>query len=506
MKVSTLYKFRKLTNSKNLREVSILWFSQIMASISAFFTQFLLVRILSVAEYGAYSTAFSFTGIIASLAGFGVGSYWLRIFGKEGWEGFRWVKKTLFLAFLSIVLSMSLLLLFTLIINFSENTKILLLFFSTIIISQGLATIAYSVYQLEGKYKLLALFQFLTHGLRFFVVLIIYFFKKSLVLIGIGYVLASIILIIFYIPTIYRMYKKQIDLKGHGIAQIDHNKIKEPTLRSVIKNTWPFFFAGVFYLIYYQSNIFLINTLTGEEASGIYNVALTVLTVIYLFPSALYQGFLLPKIHRWAEHDNSKIITIYNLGGKSIILLGLFLMAVLSSSSIWIIPILFGDQFLKAGYILVILSIAIPIRLLGNNFASILVTENNMIKKVYYQGIGALFNICCNLFFINLFGIYGAAITTVLTEIVITILFAYGVNKYNPIVKNYHIKNKIKYAFLYLLSIVAVVSYFFFIYYTRVSLLESLLLLLILFLLFFRMMKVFLKEIEIGLSKVYRNN
>ncbi|MFP3728358.1 oligosaccharide flippase family protein, partial [Priestia filamentosa] len=435
MHIYSLNKIKILVKNKNVTQLSLLWLSQIGASISAFFTQLLLVRILTTAEYGAYATAFTFTGIIASLSGLGAGTYWLRIFGKEGWLGFRWIKNTLLLAISSIALSFIIVIATALLINTSVATKVLLLFFSSIVISQGLATMAFAVYQLEGKYNKLSLFQFLTHGLRFFIVIILYFLGQSLIMVGISYTVASLLLAIFYIPTIFRMYKGKVDLKGHKQPfNFNNGIINQPGLKDTFKNTLPFCLAGVFYLIYYQSNIFLLNMLVGEKASGIFNIAFTGLTVIFLFPSAIYQGFLLPKIHRWAEHDKSKITTIYNLGGKSITLFGVLLMIMLAGTALWIIPLLFGKDFLLSGYILIILSISIPIRLLGSNLESILVTENNMIKKVSYQGIGAIFNICANLIFIHFYGIYGAALSTILTELVVTTLFLRGVNKHVKVI------------------------------------------------------------------------
>lgn len=503
MYIYPLNKFKTLVKNKNVTQVSLLWLSQLSASISAFFTQLLLVRILTTQEYGAYATAFTFVGIIASLSGFGVGTYWLRIFGKEGWMGFRWIKKTLILASGSIVLSFIIVIATTLLINISVTTKILLLFFSSIVISQGLATMAFAIYQLEGNYNKLALFQFLTHGLRLFVVVILYFLEESLIMVGVGYVIASLFLAIFYIPPIFRIYKGEINLKGHKRPVNLKNITYEPSLRSTFKYTLPFCLAGVFYLIYYQSNIFLLNMLVGEKASGIYNIAFTVLTVIFLFPSAIYQGFLLPKIHRWAEHDKTKITTIYNLGGKSIILFGVLLMIMLSGTALWIIPILFGREFLLSGYILIILSISIPIRLLGNNLGSILVTENNMMKKVYYQGIGAIFNVLANLILIRFYGLYGAALSTVLTELIVTILFLWGVNKHVKIIKKFNVENKLKYLFLCLASMLIIVMYFLSIYFTSITVLKQAIFLIVSWLLLYKMVKIFIKEK--GISNIIGN-
>lgn len=501
MRLNSFIKINRLFRFRSLKDISGLWLSQIMAALSAFLTQFMLVRMLTVEEYGSFSTAITFTGIIASLAGFGVGSYWLRIFGKEGWTGFRWINNTLKLALFSIVFSLVILLCITLAVDMSVSTKILMLFFSTIIVSQGLATLAYSIYQLEGNYKHLALFQFLTHGLRLIVVLLAWIFGKSLLMVGLGYLVASLIQSIVYAHTTYRMYKKEIHLKDHDWKEASESR-DLPTFLMTFKNSWPYSLSGVFYLIYFQSNVFLLSRFIGEEASGIYNVALTVLTVIYLFPSTIYQGYLLPKIHRWAEHDKQKITTIYHSGGKMILILGVLLMIGLSSTALWIIPLLFGDEFIVSGYVLIILSASIPIRLLGNNLASILVTENNMVKKVLYQGIGAAVNVLLNLGMIPVYGVYGAAVSTVFTEFFVTLLFIYGAKKHIAVIKTTYIENKYRYLVFSLICMVLPLAYLVNIYFTSASVAKTLLLTFSSTVLFLMLVKTFANEK--GISAIFK--
>ncbi|KAB2445573.1 oligosaccharide flippase family protein [Bacillus luti] len=446
-----------MRKNKGIIELLLLWFSQMFASVLAFLTQLILVRILDVKEYGAIATALNLVGIIAAFSGFGVGIYWLRIFGKEGYKAVRWLKTTLIISGGSIIISIVFLLIFTLIIDVALITKETLIIFSSIVVSQGLATLAYAVYQLEGAYNKVSLYQFLNYALRFLVVIFAWIFGfTSIGFISYGYMITALILVACFIPVVNRFYKGNIILVGHKQENIkkDHEPNKSVSYGETLKNLWPFGLAGIFYVIYHQSSVFLLTTLLDEESAAIYNVAFTFLTFIYLFPSALYQGFLLPKIHRWSEKDPSKVIDVYDFGGKFILLFGLFVMVITNVSAIWFIPLFFGEAYAGASYILMILSFSIPLRLVGNNLASILVTEDNMVKKIYYQGIGSVFNVVINIIFIKSYGVYGAAITSILTEMLIMILFFFGVKKYNLIIKKSNIKNKKYYILITLITII----------------------------------------------------
>src|SRR5690606_13992410 len=103
--------------------------------------------------------------------------------------------------------------------------------------------------------------------------------------------------------------------------------VQQPQVKNILQNAWPFGLASVFHLIYFQSDIVLVKYITGDEAAGYYNVAFTVMMAVLLFPGIIYQKFLLPKIHRWANHDRSLFYKVYRQGNVAMLVLGLLAMA-----------------------------------------------------------------------------------------------------------------------------------------------------------------------------------
>lgn len=412
---------------KSFVEIGILWGAQLFSTLLIFLTQLMLVKILTVQEYGAFSTALNVAGIASSLAAFGIGPFLLKVFGEEGWNGRRWLRPIFWISFYSSLIALGVVWIY---IQFSTSpmlTKTILLIFILIIICQGLLNMSNSVLQLEGKYTHLAICNTLLPILRFGIVLAFFIFNGSVYTLTTGYSIVSLIVIYISLKLIKRMYDDRMDLKGHGNKLNGKDKeLQVPGLSQTIKEIWPFGVVGFFYLIYYQSAVVLINMIIGEESAGIYNAAFTILSFVYMFPNILYQKYLLPKVFRWAKTSPNTLYTIYNYGSKSIILVGILLMVITCMLSPYAIPIIFGIKFSEASSVLSIMALAIPIRLLGNNLGSILTTSKQMKTKVYYQGIGAIFNVGLNLILIRYFGIYGAAISTVLTEILITCLFIYS--------------------------------------------------------------------------------
>ena len=214
------------------------------------------------------------------------------------------------------------------------------------------------------------------------------------------------------------MARGQLALEGHEIASdcLSIQKSGSPGPVAAALAAWPFGAAGVFYLIYFQSDIVLIKYLVNESAAGLYNVAFVVMTAIYLLPSVVYQKFLLSRLHRWAHHDVEKLHQTYRVGNLIMLLLGSGAMMMLWLLAPLVLPWMFGDDYLGAVPLLMILAIAAPFRFLASSAGAMLVTRNHIRHKVFLMGGAAIFNIVLNFALIPQYGAKGAAASTVMTE------------------------------------------------------------------------------------------
>lgn len=199
-----------------------------------------------------------------------------------------------------------------------------------------------------------------------------------------------------------------------------------PSIIAVAAQSWPFGLAGVFYLIYFQSDVILLKYISGDEAAGQYNVAFVIMAAVYLLPSVIYQKFLLPKIHRWANHDREQFYRIYRTGNLIMLLLGLLAMLMIWVLAPWGVPLFFSSSYMEAIIPLNILALAAPIRFVATSVGSTLATRQHMKKKVWYMAFTAILNIFLNILLIPEYGIVGAAIATVVSDAALLILYVYS--------------------------------------------------------------------------------
>lgn len=447
---------------KKAVDILSLWLFQFMAVISAFISQLILAKELSVGDFGALSTSLTLTLIVSTFVTFGIGQSLVKIFGEEGEEGFETIKYVMVILLLLIFLILPIYSWLINYINLSSKSRILLNLFIVLILAQSLQPIVEGIYQLEGNYRILSLTRFLVQFSRLFVVLILCFLKFTLLYVAFGYVLTSFILLIIYLRKITRLINKKIDLKGFNKNNDLLTKEKGKGLKKAFKITLPFALTNLFFLLYTQGNIFFVGLLLDEENAGIFSIAFTIMNVIYLFPVTFYQSYLIPQIYRWSKKEKRLFINLFEIGGQSAFTVGIIIMLLVSSVAVFIVPWLFGEKYLNSSYVLIIMSISIPFRLLANNLGSILISGKAVNSKAIYQGIGVILNITLNYVFIPKYGVNGAALSVVITEFFVAILFIIGVKKHVEILKEHMIRKKYIYGIIYILSssLVSVLLFF----------------------------------------------
>ena len=94
------------------------------------------------------------------------------------------------------------------------------------------------------------------------------------------------------------------------------------------------------------------------------------------------------------------------------------------------IPHLFGAAFAKSSGPLQILAFAIPVRFVATSVGAMLVTQDNMRKKVGYMGAVGVINVILNLILIPHYSALGAAIATVASEAILLSIYWLSVRRF----------------------------------------------------------------------------
>lgn len=411
------------------KNISVLTVFTGLGSVLSFASHIILARYLSINAYGTLSASLALIAMLVPLAGFGIGHFWLNVFGLEGWRGRRWLSPSYkFFAFTSVT-TCSLLILVVL-FNELSGLNPIVVWLTPWIVAMSMTELVSARLQLEERYTRLACWQTLPQLGRFAIAVTVVGVSGELYTVGKGFFAVSILIIIIAVIYLVDMVRGNLRLVGHGSPMATHDECYTPSTIEVPLKSWPFAMTGIFYLIYFQTDILLLNWLIGPEAAGIYSVSITIMIGVYLIPNIIYGKYLLPKQHRWAEYDPDRLLAVYRYGCGMMTVSGLLVAGILIPISPWGTTLIFGTGYSESGLLLMLLGVCVPFRFLAVSVGGLLAVQQHIHRKVIYMGSIAITNVILNLILIPRFSYYGAALSTIICEVSLLVIYLVAVRRW----------------------------------------------------------------------------
>src|SRR4249919_174610 len=416
---------------RSLAAMSMLGAATAGAAFIGFLTQTLLARELGPASYGLFASSLVTVTMIAPLAGFGLTQFRLKVYGEEGWTAHRWIKPSLQFIIFTTLLAIGLIVAWALTGAPANGTRFALLVLTPVVLSTLATDLVGSKLRLEDRYRFMALWQLMIPGSRFAVAAALLLVPNlTHRFVAVSYGIIALLVVLRAFPQCRQLMRDDIQLRGHGPRPASLATAgPSPSMGEVWSQAWAYGVVAVLYPVFFQISTVLLKYLDSDTQAGLYGIALSVMSAIYLIPVTIYQKFLLAKLHRWAAHDKPKFWMVYRKGNMSMLALGLLIGIAMVVSTPWVVPIVFGEAYRPVIQILMLLAICVPIRFLSVSMGSVLLTEDNMRFGVYAMGLAAAVVIGMNLLLIPRFSAMGAAGATLMGECVLLLVTYYCVQR-----------------------------------------------------------------------------
>jgi len=190
--------------------------------------------------------------------------------------------------------------------------------------------------------------------------------------------------------------------------------------KKFIKKSLPLGVSALATFLYFKVDAILLSFFQSESDVGIYGVAYKVIETLIFFP-AMVTGLVFPLFSRYIFTDKKRFAHITDSVVKFFMLIvtpaviGLYFLAPVA------IDVIGGNDFIDAVGVLRVISFTLVGIFFGHLFMSIAIAANlqKTLMKILL-GTAAL-NITLNLFLIPKFSYYGAAYTSVITEVFVMI-------------------------------------------------------------------------------------
>lgn len=398
------------------KNFSMLFLAQILTSICGFIWTIIIARYLGVANYGIMGFAISFTGILGITMDFGISTHIVRHISTNHDSAPKYLGNAIPLKSLFSVGSFVLALIILILMKCNELTIIVTLLFTiekAFMSMNGIFMGTFQAFEV-GKYQAIA--SVVTTSLLLIFILLAVFGDFGLYGISIAYLLANIGVVIYSYLTVR---KKAVIPK----FEFDKAFCKKITLYSI-----PFALTGFFSAIYYSIDMIMITNMIGDYPNGIYNAAYKLISVLLVFYS-VYGVVVFPIMSRFFKDEKNLLKILFE---KSVKYLSLLIIPIAFSTMIYssdIIFLIYGSKFQAADVCLSILIWTVSLLFINGACTNLLNASHKETSVTIIYIIAAIFNFSVNLYLIPHYSYIGASISTVLSDLLIIILFLYVINK-----------------------------------------------------------------------------
>lgn len=185
----------------------------------------------------------------------------------------------------------------------------------------------------------------------------------------------------------------------------------------LIKESFPLLLTSAAVIIYQRIDQVMIGQMIDHESVGFFSVATRFVEILIYIPMILVQT-LIPILVEMRQNSKEKYVNKAQTFMNVTIWLTVFVSAVMSLMSYWIVQLLFGEQYLPAAAILQVLSFKAAAMALSSTAGNMLVIENLQRFAIFRDVLGCAVCIVLNYCFLPVYGIMAAAVIAIVSNVV----------------------------------------------------------------------------------------
>ena len=403
------------------KNISWVTTSQVIVNLCAFLWTIAIARYLGVNDYGILSFAISFTVLLGMGTDIGMSTFATREISKDKSITHKFINNVIpFKILLSIALFIVTALILIL-LGYNKLTIEVALIISLETIFICMIKFIGGVFQAYENQKINSIGEMIAGILLLIFTLIVIMFDLGLIGVAISYALAYLIFLLHMVINMNKSF-------GIPKFEFDFKFWKDVAIKSI-----PFGLSIFFYTVYFSIDVVMIQFLSGDYATGIYNSAYKIVSVFAAF-YVIYQYVIFPLMSKlYAENANLLKVSFEQSFKYSLLILLPLCIGVYFYSP-YIIDLIYSSQYALASPAMQILIWTVVFLFINGVATSLLnsIGKEVSVTKIYL--IAAIFNIVLNYLTIPVWSYIGASITTVLSEILILVLMMYSISKteYKP--------------------------------------------------------------------------
>ena len=362
-------------------------------------------RVIGAAGYGVFSYALNLAGLFAIFSDVGVSSILTRETAKNSESKIQYFSTAFFIKICLLVLSIGLIIFITPFFTRIKDAVPLLPIIAFLLAFDGLRDFAAAFLRALEKMETEAAIKIITNIAIVVLGFIALFISATSRSFTIGYALGSGAGLIAAIWILRNQFGKVF------------TNFKKELVSPIISSAWPFALFGLLGGIMINTDMIMLGWFRSTAELGFYAAAYRPVQFFWIFPTLLAGSFF-PILSRLAHKDNEKFRFVFEKSMAIVLLIGLPLTVGSLVLSHDFIRILFGAEYLPAIPVFQVLILTILLVFPGSLIGNAIFCYDKQKSLIGYFLLGALGNIVFNFLLIPRWGISGAAVSTIFTQII----------------------------------------------------------------------------------------
>ena len=399
------------------KNTSVLFLSQMIGYVLAFFYTLYSARYLGTTNFGIISFATAISGLFAIFTDLGLSTLTIREVARDKSRTYKYLGNHGTIKLILSIITMIVLVAFVNIGVFNDTTKyVVYLIGSSVIIDafSGTFTSMFRAYE-QMEYQSIA--EIINAVTMFIGVMICVFTKQSVIAVAMVYLISTVIVLI---------YDFAMCSKNYGLI---HFQADFKFWKYLIYNAFPLAITSIFALISFKMNTILLNMLTTSAVVGEYTAAFNLMQALIFIPT-VYSTAVLPLFSKFYVDNPEMLNYTYKKSLKYLSILSIPIAMGTTILADKIILFIYGPAYVNTIPILELIIWALPAIFLSYILGTSIASINKQHETMKATFICLLFSTIGNFILIKLFGGVGAAMITVLNEVSMVIFYIYIMHKY----------------------------------------------------------------------------
>lgn len=369
-----------------------------------------VARYLGPTTFGEYSIALAFVSTFIVFADFGLSNYMVQEGSRDESVLPLHLGNTLLFKGFTLLVIYVLMLILMHPAGYNRSIQSMVIVFGIASGLNALNSTVYNYFQAKQQMYYAAVYQFLSTFLIGALTILVMIMKENVLMITVAQLSTAVLISLMLYAHLRRHIRLEFDLSR---------------MSEMLKRGLPYGMAVIFLYVYFQIDTLMLSLMVSSFEVGIYKAAYSLISVLLFIPgiltSVLYPILFQLGVESKEKHQGTieKIFKVLSAVGIP----GSVLLFVLANP---LLTWLYKDRYPQSIPILMLLSWFFAIECLSFSLGDVLTTTNRQWTRAKIQGGAALLNIAINLYAIPRYGIYGAGVATLITELYVFVMF-YGI-------------------------------------------------------------------------------